>query len=65
MALVRKFCRLINGAILIGYHFLKEKTVKHKRLIYAVIFLLLLFIAGYFIYTGTHLSEVNVNEIQP
>ena len=37
--------------------------MKHKRLLYAAIFLLLLFVAGYFIYTGINLGEVPINEI--
>ena len=33
--------------------------MKHKRLIYTVLFLLLLFVAGYFVFTGCQISEVN------
>ena len=39
--------------------------MKYKRLLYTVLFIVLLLVIGYFIYTGTHLGEVNVNEIQP
>ncbi len=39
--------------------------MKYKGLIYVIVFLLALFIIGYFIYTGAHVGEVNVNEIQP
>ena len=33
--------------------------MKYKRLIYTVLFLLLLFVVGYFIFTGIQIREVN------
>ena len=39
--------------------------MKYKGFVYIVLILLLFFVFGYFIYTGTHVGEVNVNEIQP
>lgn len=35
--------------------------MKYKRLIYTVLFLLLLFVGGYFIFTGCQVSEVNLS----
>ena len=35
--------------------------MKHKRLIYTVLFLVLLFVIGYFIFTGGQVSEVNLS----
>ena len=34
--------------------------MKYKRLIYTLLFLALLFIGGYFIFTGCQISEVNL-----
>ena len=39
--------------------------MKYKGIIYVIVFLLALFVIGYCIYTGTHVGEANVNEIQP
>ena len=35
--------------------------MKHKRLIYTLLFLVLLFIGGYFVFTGCQISEVNLS----
>lgn len=35
--------------------------MKYKRLIYTLLFLVLLFIGGYFIFTGCQISEVNLS----
>ena len=35
--------------------------MKYKRVIYIIIFLLMLFVVGYFIFTGNRISEVNTS----
>ena len=35
--------------------------MKYKRLIYTLLFLVLLFIGGYFIFTGCQVSEVSLS----
>ena len=35
--------------------------MKYKRRIYTVLFLFLLFVGGYFVFTGCQVSEVNLS----
>jgi len=35
--------------------------MRYKRVIYIVIFFLLLFVVGYFIFTGNQINEVNTS----